>query len=186
MKVKRNRNWLWSTQFICVLLDAEHCDAIGLSLSGSSSSSAEEGDKAVEHQSLTTAERFSIFLLTCMSYWRLVCESIQCYRQQCSPSEFCVWGQNVSLIRFNAHCSRNQCFQRQKRNDSKCQAVSAPTHNSAHQHQVKKGLLLWKLCVYDSLLARCGARAVSTLTGGNCTSSSGVLPSLRAWLRLRI
>lgn len=58
--------------------------------------------------------------------------------------------------------------------------VSAPTHDSAHHHQVKKGLLLWKLCVYDSLLARCGARAVSTVTGGICTSSSGVLPSFRA------
>lgn len=53
-------------------------------------------------------------------------------------------------------------------------------------HQVKKGLLLWKLCVYDSLLAFCGALAVSTITGGSCTSWRGVLPSLRAWLRFRI
>ena len=47
-------------------------------------------------------------------------------------------------------------------------------------HQVKKGLRLWKLCVYDSLLALWGARAVSTNTGGIWTSWRGLFPSFSA------
>lgn len=53
-------------------------------------------------------------------------------------------------------------------------------------HQVKKGLLLWKLCVYDSLFALWGALAVSTITGGIWTNWRGDLPSFRAWHRFRI
>lgn len=53
-------------------------------------------------------------------------------------------------------------------------------------HQVKKGFLLWKLCVYDSVFALWGARAVSTITGGIWTNWRGDLPSFRAWVRFKI
>lgn len=56
----------------------------------------------------------------------------------------------------------------------------------AFYHQVKKGLLLWKLWVYDSLLALWGALAVSTITGGICTSCKGVFVSFKAWHKFRI
>lgn len=53
-------------------------------------------------------------------------------------------------------------------------------------HQEKKGFLLWKLCVYDSLELFWCDRAVSTITGGVWTNRSGLFPSFKTCVRFKI